>query len=181
MRKLIVEAEVTLDGVVNSMGIWPDIFKYHSEDVTNHLNALLASPDALILGRRTYEAFAQVWPARDGDMAKRINAMPKYVASRTLKQPLSWNSSLIQGDVVEQLRKLKEQPGKSLLQYGIGELTNTMLKGGLIDEIQLMVFPFTFGKDGRWFDVLEASSFELLESKSFSSGAILLRYEPVKK
>ena len=85
MRKIIVEAEVSLDGVVNSPDIWPEIFKYHSDDVKEYLNKLLFSPDALILGRKTYEVFAQVWPERKDEMADRINSMPKYVASRVLK------------------------------------------------------------------------------------------------
>ncbi|HEX8039519.1 MAG TPA: dihydrofolate reductase family protein [Chryseosolibacter sp.] len=178
MRKLIVEAEVSLDGVVNHPDIWAKIFKYHSDDVVGHLDSLLASPDALILGRKTYEVFAQVWPARQGDMAKRINAMPKYVASRTLKQPLTWNSALMQGDVAGEIRKLKKEQGGSLLQYGVGELTNTMLKAGLIDELQLIVFPFTLGKGERWFDILDSSHFRLLECRAFSSGAVLLRYRP---
>ena len=178
MRKLIVEAEVPIDGIVNNPDMFGEIFKYHSEDVTEYLNKLLFRPDALILGRKTYEVFAQVWPERKDEMADRINSMPKYVASKTLKQPLSWNSSLIQGDVADEVRKLKQEPGKSLLQYGIGELTKTMLKSGLIDEIHLNVFPFTFGKGDRWFDILGTVNYELLESKSFSSGVVHLRYKP---
>ena len=179
MRKIIVEAEVSLDGVVNDPDIWGEIFKYHSADVVHYLDSLLATPDALILGRKTYKVFAKVWPERDGDMAKRINGMPKHVASRTLKQPLDWNSTLIEGDTVKGIQKLKKETGNSLLQYGVGELTNTMLKAGLIDEMQLIVFPFTFGKGQRWFDIIDVGSFELLECKPFSSGAILMRYRPV--
>lgn len=178
MKKIIVEAEVSLDGVVNSPDIWGEIFKYHSEDVTDYLNKLLFSPEALILGRKTYEVFAQVWPERKDEMADRINRMPKYVASGTLKQPLDWNASLIQGNVVEGIRKLKQEPGKDLLQYGIGKLTKTMFENGLIDELQLMVYPFTFGKGDRWFDILDGGNFGLLECKSFSSGVLLQRYQP---
>lgn len=179
MSKLIVEAEVSLDGVVNNPDIWAEIFKYHSEDVIEHLNNLLATPDALILGRKTYQAFAQVWPERNDENAIRINSMPKYVASRTLKQPLDWNATLIQGNVVEEIRKLKQELGNGLIQYGIGELTDTMLKNELIDEIQLIVFPFTFGKGERWFENIDIGNFELLDYKSFRSGAILLRYQPI--
>ena len=128
MRKLIIEAEVSLDGTVNNPDMYGEIFKYHSEDVTDYLNKLLFSPDAFILGRKTYEFFAQVWPERKDEMADKINGMPKYVASRTLKQPLKWNSNLIEGDVEDGIHKLKQESGKVLLQYGIGELTNTMLK-----------------------------------------------------
>lgn len=179
MRKIIVEAEVSLDGIVNSPEIWPEVFKYHTDDVTDYLNKFLLSADALLSGRLTYEIFAQVWPARTGELADWINQMPKYVASRTLKEPLSWNSTLIQGDVVEELRKLKRKDGKNLVQYGIGELTHTMLNNGLVDELQLMVYPFTFGKGGRWFDNMDMKHFKLIESKPFKSGAIVLRYAQV--
>jgi len=176
MKKLIVEAEVSLDGVVNNPDIWAEIFKYHSNDVTTYLHELLLAQDALVLGRKTYEVFAHVWPERDDENAKKINSMAKYVASRSLKQSLDWNSTLIQGNLTEEIQKLKDEPGNSLLQYGIGELTNSMLQHKLIDEIQLMIFPFTFGKGERWFDILDVSSFELLACKPFSSGAVLLRY-----
>ncbi len=178
MRKIIVEAEISMDGVVNNPEIWNEIFKYHSEDVAAYLSELLFSPDALILGRKTYEFFAQVWPERNDAMADKINSMPKYVASRTLEPPLAWNATLVRGDVVAGLRKLKQEPGKSLLQYGIGELTRTMLQNGLIDEIQLMVYPFVFGRGERWIDILDTGDFELLDSRSFSSGVLLLRYKP---
>jgi dihydrofolate reductase len=102
--------------------------------------------------------------------------MPKHIASRTLKGPLGWNSTLIQGDVVEGLRKLKQMEGKALVQYGIGELTRTMLDHGLVDKLQLLVFPFTFGKGGRWFDGLDLKYFKLIDCKTYESGAVLLRY-----
>jgi dihydrofolate reductase len=180
MRKIIVEAEVSLDGIVNSPEIWPEIFKYHTDDVTEYLNKFLLSAGALLSGRLTYEIFAEVWPARTGELAEWINKMPKYVASKTLKEPLRWNSTLIKGDVVEELRKLKRTDGKNLVQYGVGELTHTMLNHGLVDELQLMVYPFTFGKGGRWFDNMDMRHFKLIESKSFKSGVIVLRYAQVE-
>jgi dihydrofolate reductase len=178
MRKIIVEAEVSIDGVVNNPEIWPEILKYHTDDVQDYLNKLLYSSGALLSGRLTYESFAMIWPTRKGKEADYINQMPKYVASRTLKEPLSWNATLIQGDIVEQLRKLKQMDGKDLVQYGVGELTRTMLNQGLVDRLQLLVFPFTLGKGGRWFDSMNLKHFKLIENKTFKSGAILLQYEP---
>jgi dihydrofolate reductase len=131
MRKIIVEAEVSLDGIVNSPEIWPEIFKYHSDDVADYLNTLLFSPDALLLGRLTYEVFAEVWPARTGQQADWINQMPKYVASRTLKEPLRWNSTLINGDVVEELRKIKRTGGKDLVQLRINSFSLVMARRNL--------------------------------------------------
>src|SRR5262245_34073690 len=109
MRKIIVEAEVSIDGAMGGENpdFWQQNFPFHSADVTEYLNHLLFMPDALLMGHKTYAGFAQVWPSRQGNMADRINRMPKYVASRTLKAPLHWNATLIQGDVVEEIRKLK--------------------------------------------------------------------------
>jgi len=180
MREIIVAAEVSMDGVVNDPEMFPEIFKYHSDDVQDYLDELLFSSDALLSGRLTYEGFAQVWPIRTGKMADYINNMPKYIASRTLREPLSWNSNLIQGNVVEELHKLKQMDGKSLVQYGVGELTRTMLNHGLVDKFQLLVFPFAFGKGGRWFDGMNLKHFKLIECKTFKSGAILMQYHPIK-
>ena len=104
--------------------------------------------------------------------------MPKYVASRTLKEPLQWNATLIKGDVAEEIRKLKQEPGKSLLQYGVGELTNTMLKHNLVDEFHLLVFPFTFGEGPRIFEGMGVNTLKLLDTRTFSSGAVALVYQP---
>jgi dihydrofolate reductase len=183
MRKIIVEAEVSLDGVSDGGGpdFWQQVFKYHSDDVTGYLNDLLLTPEALLMGRITYEGFAEVWPTREGKMADHINRMPKYVASKTLKEPLAWNATLIKGDVAAEIGKLKQEPGKALLQYGLGELTNTMLRHGLVDEVRLLVFPFTFGKGQRTFENIDTTTFKLLDTKTFTSGAVVLTYQPDRK
>src|SRR6185295_11437358 len=148
--------------------------------VQNYLNELLFMPDALLMGKKTYEGFAQVWPTRQGEMADRINGMPKYVASRTLKEPLQWNARLIKGNVAEEIRKLKQEPGKSLLQYGVGELTHTMLKHGLVDEFRLLVFPFSVGEGPRIFEHIGVTTLKLLDTKTFSSGVVARQYQPVE-
>ena len=151
MRKIIVEAEVSLDGAMGgeNMDFWKQVYPFHSADVQEYLSELLSMPDALLMGQKTYESFAKVWPTRQGKDADRINSMPKYVASRTLKEPLQWNATLIKGDVAEEIRKLKQEPGESLVQYGVGELTHTMLKHGLVDEFRILVYPFAFGEGPR--------------------------------
>lgn len=182
MRKLIVEVEVSVDGAMGgeNMEFWKQNYPLHSADVQEYLNDLLFMPDALLMGRKTYEGFAQVWPTRQGKEADRINSMPKYVSSRTLKEPLQWNTSLIQGDVAEEIRKLKQEPGKSLLQYGVGELTQTMLQAGLIDEFRILVFPFTFGEGQRIFEQMGVTTLKLLNTRTFSSGVVALHYQPQK-
>lgn len=182
MRKIIVEVEVSVDGAMGgeNMDFWKQVFQFHSADVTKYLNELLFTPDALLMGQKTYEFFAQVWPTRQGKDADRINGMPKHVASRTLKEPLQWNATLIKGNVVKEISRLKQKPGKNLLQYGVGELTHTLLKHGLVDEFRILVFPFTFGTGPRIFEHMGVNTLKLLETKTFSSGAVLLSYQSVR-
>jgi dihydrofolate reductase len=183
MRKIIVEAEVSVDGAMGgeNMDFWQQVFPFHGEDVEEYLNDLLFMPDALLMGQKTYIFFAQVWPTRQGKQAERMNSMPKYVASRSLKEPLQWNARLIRGDVAEEIRKLKQEPGKSLLQYGMGELTHTMLKHNLVDEFHILVFPFTFGEGPRIFEHMGVNTLKLLDTKTFSTGATALIYQPANK
>lgn len=180
MRKIIVEAEVSVDGSIGgeNMEFWQQVFPFHSVDVEEYLNDLLFMPDALLMGKKTYAFFAEVWPTRQGKEADRMNSMPKYVASRTLQEPLKWNATLIKGDVGEEIKQLKHAPGKSLLQYGIGELTQTMLKHGLVDEFRIIVFPFTFGEGPRMFEHMGVNTLKLLDTHTFTSGAVVHRYQP---
>ena len=182
MRKIIVEAEVSVDGVMGQgPDFWNQIFQFHSPDVQEYLSEILFMPDALLMGQKTYEGFAQVWPTRQGKDADKINSMPKYVASRTLQEPLQWNATLIKGNVVEEIRKLKEAPGEYLVQYGVGELTHTMLKHALVDEFRILVFPLTVGEGPRIFDHMGVNTLKLLDIKTFRSGAVALRYQPANK
>jgi dihydrofolate reductase len=180
MGKVIVEAEVSLDCLSGGENpeFWTKVFESHSADVTEYLNDLLAMPDALVMGRRTYEGFAAIWPSREGREAERINALPKYVASRTLREPLTWNATLINGDAAEEIGKLKRQSDGHLLQYGVGELTRTMLGAGLVDEFRLVVFPFIAGQGERMFEGFDLTDLNLAETLTFESGAIALHYQP---
>ena len=179
MRKVIVEVEASIDGAMGGENteFWKHIFPFHSADVQEYLNDLLFMPDALLMGRKTYEFFAQVWPTRQGKQADRINSMPKYVASRTLQGPLQWNATLMKGNVAEEIRKLKQGPGKSLLQYGVGELTHTVLEQGLVDEFRILVFPFTFGEGPRIFEHMGVNTLKLMDTKPFSSGVVAHHYQ----
>jgi dihydrofolate reductase len=180
MRKIIVEAEVSIDGAMGgeNMDFWGQTAPFRSEDVTKYLNDLLFMPDALLLGRKTYEFFAQVWPTRQGDDAEKINSMPKYVASRTLTEPLQWNATRLKGEVAETIRRLKLDPGNGLVQYGVGELTHTMLKHGLVDELRLLMYPFAYGEGPRIFEHMGVNTLKLLETRTFSSGVVALHYQP---
>jgi dihydrofolate reductase len=182
MGKITVEAEISLDGVMGGSGeFWQEIFKYHSDDVVEYLNDLLFAPAALLMGRDTYSGFAEIWPSRQGKDADKINSMPKYVASRTLSEPLTWNATLIKGDAAEQIGRLKQGTGQDLLQYGVGELTHTMLKHGLVDELRILVYPFTVGSGPRIFENMDSNALKLVETRTFSSGVIALHYEPLAR
>ena len=183
MRKIVVEAEVSVDGAMGGehMDFWQQVYQFHSEDVLEYLNDLLFMPDALVMGRKTYAAFAAVWPARQGKDADRINTMPKYVASRSLPGPLAWNATLLRGDAVAAIGKLKQAPGAGLVQYGVGELTHALLEAGLVDEFRLLVYPFAFGAGPHIFEQMRVNPLLLLETKRFKSGAVALHYQPAHK
>jgi len=180
MRKIIVSSQSSMDMVIDNPQNF--VFDYVNDEFMDYAREQLFESDALIMGRLTYEAFAEAWSARAGadDFADRINSLPKYVASRTLKGPLAWNANLIKGDIVKEVAKLKEQDGKNILQYGSGELTQTLLKHGLIDEFRLMVFPVAMGTGQRPFENIEKVPMKLLETKVFNTGAVILHYQPLK-
>ena len=102
------------------------------------------------LGRVTYEGFAEAWSSRAGAdaFADRMNALPKFVASRTLKEPLTWNSTLLKGDIAKAVADLKAQSGQDILQFGAGELTQTLIEAGLVDEIRQIVYPVAIAGGG---------------------------------
>jgi dihydrofolate reductase len=180
MRKIIVSSQVSMDMVIDNPQNF--VFDYVNDEFMTYAREQLFESDALIMGRITYEAFAEAWSSRAGadEFADRMNSLPKYVASRTLKEPLTWNANLIKGDVVKEVKKLKEQDGKNILQYGSGELTRTLLEADLIDEFRLMVFPVAMGNGQRPFIDIQKAPMKLLESKTFSNGVLILHYQPLK-
>ncbi|WP_329087236.1 dihydrofolate reductase family protein [Streptosporangium sp. NBC_01469] len=178
MRKIIESTFVTLDGVIGSPEKWGS--PYWDKEHAAYGESLFASSDALLLGRVTYEAFAQVWPkmeeAGDED-AGRMNALPKYVASTTLKEA-TWNATIIEGDVAQGITKLKEQPGQNILKYGTGELDRLLLEHKLVDEYHFWMFPVLAGSGQRIFDGIDTTHLGLVKSTTFASGIIVLVYEP---
>jgi dihydrofolate reductase len=142
------------------------------------LDQLLAS-DALLLGRVTFESFAGVWPSVTDDVgfADRMNSLPKYVASRTLKEPLDWNGKLLVGDLVEAIKSLKAEPGRDLLIYGSGELFNTLARERLIDEYRLMIHPIALGRGKRlFFEDADRQGLALTDSLTTPKGVVTLIY-----
>lgn len=184
MRKIIVQAEVSLDMVQDSPALWPKLFEYHNEEIeNNYMKGKLFASGGLLMGRETYADWAVTWPSRAGanEFADKMNSMPKFVASRTLKAPLTWNATLIQGDVPGEIARLKQQPGGDLLQYGFSELTHTLLQHGLVDELHFLTFPFVLGSGKRTFENVESPPLTLLETRSFDTGVVALHYQVQKQ
>ena len=175
MRKLVESTFMTLDGVINEPQRWSP--PYWDEEHMAYASELLSAADALLLGRKTYEAFAEAWPARSGDpYTDRINAMPKYVASRTLENP-TWNATVLEGDVAEAVAALKTEDGGTLLKYGTGGFSRTLLEEKLVDEYHFWIFPVLMGSGERLFEGVEAS-LDLVDTTRFASGIVVHQYAP---
>jgi dihydrofolate reductase len=172
MRRLVESTFVTLDGVIEDPQNWSP--PYWDDEHAAYATKLLWAADALLLGRKTYEGFAQAWPSRAGanEYTDRINAMPKHVASRTLKET-TWNASVLEGDTAEAVAKLKEQPGDNLLKFGTGELDRTLLENRLVDEFHFWVFPVLAGGGQRLIEGIDTTHLELLDTSRFASGIVV--------
>jgi dihydrofolate reductase len=184
MRKVISSTFVTLDGVIDGkgkadIGSWQP--QFWNDEMDRYHHDLLFASDALLMGRVTYQGFAEYWPTatdETGD-ADRINSLPKYVASTTLQEPLAWNATLLQEDVAEAVAKLKCEPGQDILMFGCGDLAHTLLQHGLIDELRLWVNPVVVGDGVRLFkDPADPAVLRLAETRTFSSGVVVLTYTP---
>jgi class 3 adenylate cyclase/dihydrofolate reductase len=187
MRRVIVSEFMTLDGVIEAPGheehrdgrnAWS--LQLTSDDMEKYSIDQLFEIDAFLLGRVTYEIWAAFWPsAPKSDLADRINALPKYVVSRTLKAVLWNNSSLITGDATAEISRLKQDPGGDILISGSADLVSSLMKDDLIDEFRLMVHPIVLGSGKRLFrDESETAHLRLIDSRTFASGVVLLRYQP---
>ena len=129
MRKLVESTYVSLDGMVAGDSFWGAQMQFQGDEHAAHAAKLLGPADALVLGKKTYEVFAESWPDREGDIADRLNEMPKYVASRTLTDA-TWNSEVLEGGVVEAVARLKEGGDGTLLKYGTGPVSQALIEGG---------------------------------------------------
>jgi dihydrofolate reductase len=177
MRKLVESTFVTLDGVISAPQEWSP--PYWDDEHAGYASKLLFAADALLLGRATYEGFAHAWPPRTGDdYSDRINSLPKYVASRTLRDA-TWNATIIEGDVAEEVAKLKQQPGEDILKFGTGELDRTLLEHGLLDELHFWVFPVLAGSGQPLIEGIETTHLRLVGTTTFGSGIVVHTYTPV--
>jgi dihydrofolate reductase len=176
MRKLIESTLVSLDGVMGSPELWSPF-----DDESRQLAIEeLEKYDAFVLGRVTYEQVRAFWGPRTGDpYVDRINAMPKYVASRTLSE-VTWNATLLGPDIVGAIERLKAEPGKNLIKYGTSRVDDTLLRAGLVDEVRVWVMPVVVGTGQRLFEDIDTSSVQLAVSdvRKLGNGSVILTYTP---
>ena len=180
MRKIIVTEYLTVDGVFEEPGQWS--FEYFNEEAMLYKREELFSSDAQLLGRVTYEGFAKAWPTMPdtGDFGERMNSMPKYVVSTTLTHADWQNSTILNKNVVEEIQRLKEQPGQNILVAGSGRLVHTLMQHQLVDEYRFMVHPLVLGKGKRLFTKETGQvKLHLVETKAFTTGIVILHYQPV--
>jgi dihydrofolate reductase len=180
MRKIINSTYISLDGVVELPHEWPSIERPSDERGGQIQTSLLLACDAVLMGRRTYESFAPAWQARSGDpLSDRMNALPKYVVSTTLTDPEWANTTVISSDVAERIRRLKEEPGQDIVQYGFGAVSTMLMQHGLLDELRLWIHPLFVGT-GSTDDVLfpkgPPTQFVLTDSTILNSGMAILSY-----
>jgi len=185
VRKVVISVYSTLDGIIQPID-WTG--HYATPEHAPYARQQLFEADALLMGRETYEIFASVWPVRTSDFdapgsegyVQRINSLPKYVASTTLQEPLAWNNSrVIKGDVAEAVTELKRQPGLNLLMYGAGPVAYTLIQNGLVDELQIWLYPVIAGNGVRLFTgASDMPYLQLRDARRFESGIMILTYEP---
>ena len=181
MRKVVVSELVSLDGVMGSPQEWA--FSYSDDEMEQANASGMAASDALLLGRATYQEFASYWPYQNSanqPYTDYLNSTPKFVVSTTLEEPLEWqNSTLIKGNLAEEITELKRLPGKDITIIGSAALVQSLLADGLLDELRLMVHPLVLGSGKRIFeDGGDQKALELLDSKTFDTGVLYLTYRP---
>jgi dihydrofolate reductase len=194
MRKLVLNTFLTLDGVMQAPG-GPEedpsggfthggwSVNYWDDVMFQRMGEAMSKPFDLLLGRKTYEIFAAHWPyVRDDPFADKLNSATKYVASRTLGKPEWQNSSLLDGDVAEQVARLKEQEGPEIQVHGSSNLIQTLLEHDLVDEYRLWIFPVVLGGGKRLFaDGAIPAGLKLVDSATSTTGVLITTYEPAGK
>ncbi len=175
MRKIVVTEFVSLDGVIEEPA-WT--FKYWNDEIAAFKGEETSANEALLLGRVTYQGFASAWPQSTDEGADYFNNARKYVVSTTLDGAEWSNSTLIKGDIVAEITKLKQQDGSDLVVHGSATLVQTLMQHDLVDSYRLLIYPVVLGKGKRLFKEGIPATLKLLESQPFSSGVVALIYEP---
>ena len=184
MGRIVVTEFISLDGVIEAPGGGEDYkyggwtFEIDRGDEGNQfkLDETMSSA-ALLLGRRTYEGFAAAWPERDGEFADKFNTMPKYVVSSTLRDPEWTNSTVLSGDVVDEITKLKKEQDGDIVVHGSARLVQSLIENDLVDELRLMVFPVVLGTGKRLFgETADKKRLQLSSSTVVGDGVAIQVY-----
>jgi dihydrofolate reductase len=184
--RIVVTEFVSLDGVMEAPGGGED-FKHggwsfeinRGEEGDKFKLDETRSAEALLLGRVTYEGFAAAWPSREGEFADKFNTMPKYVVSSTLEEPEWNNSTVLKGDVAEEVAKLREKQDGDIVVHGSARLVQTLVEQDLVDELRLMVFPVVLGTGKRLFgETSDKKPLRLVDTKIVGDGVAILIYQP---
>jgi dihydrofolate reductase len=186
MGAIVVTEFLSLDGVMEAPGPGPDeTFKYAGwtfeipsgdESERFKLDETLAS-DALLLGRVTYEGFAQVWPSIEGEFGEKMNALPKYVVSSTLEKAEWNNTTVLKGEIVEEVTKVREQHQGDIVVHGSAQLVQSLIEHDLVDELRLMVFPIVLGSGKHLFgETSDKKMLRLADSKVAGEGVLILTF-----
>jgi dihydrofolate reductase len=186
--RIVVTEFVSLDGVMEDPGGAENFrhggwsFEISRGDEGNKFKLdETVSSEALLLGRVTYEGFAAAWPSREGEFADKFNAMPKYVVSSTLEEPEWNNSTVLEGDVAQEVAKLKQELGGNIVVHGSAQLVQTLVEHDLVDELRLMVFPVVLGAGKRLFgETSDKKPLRLVGSQVVGDGVTILTYEPAR-
>jgi dihydrofolate reductase len=184
MRRLIITENITVDGVIDLSGGWfaPSTSAEDDADQLAVLRQQDETADGLLLGRQTFEDFRGYWPLQSDDqtgITAYLNQVEKYVLSATLTDPGWENTTVLRGDLVEEVRRLKDADGMDIVCTGSVSVATTLVGTGLVDEYRLFVYPVVMGHGARLFaDSPEMPRLELLEARAFRSGVVLLRYRP---
>jgi dihydrofolate reductase len=188
MGKIVVTEFVSLDGVMEDPGGaedfehggWSFEISRGEEGDKFKLDETMES-EALLLGRRTYEGFADAWPSRKGEFADKFNNMPKYVVSETLDDPDWTNSTVVRGDVAKEVAKLKQQHDGDIVVHGSAQLVQTLIENDLVDEMRLMVFPVVLGSGKRLFgETSDKKTLQLADSNMVGDGVLILTYQAAR-
>lgn len=182
MRKLIVTENITIDGVIDAAGGWFGPAGDPEIDESDQLQALAEqreAADAFLVGRVTFEQMRGYWPEQTNDssgISEYLNNVAKYVVSTTLTRPDWQNTTILDGDLADEIRALKNQAGRDIVSTGSIALVHDLIAKGLVDEYRLFVYPVVVGEGARLFTGARLPDLELLEARSFRSGVVLLRY-----
>ncbi|MFD7161527.1 dihydrofolate reductase family protein [Kribbella sp. NPDC059898] len=182
MRKIIASTLMTLDGVVEdpggfggtSFGGWAQ--PYFGEEAVRRSIEKLASCDYFLCGRRTYEMFSAAWGDADGPYADRLRELPKLVASSTLTGELTWNATLLEGDAIAALKRIKEEGGGDIMMYGNPALLYTLLENGMVDQMDILLLPVVLGTGTKLSG--PRTGLELVQQDTLPSGVLALSYKP---